>query len=85
MRSLAALCCVLISTGCGSTPETRDVPVFPVLPQTTCADEPNAPPADASDKAVVAYFEAVRLAGVDCRTRLNAVHDAAAAWPLPEK
>lgn len=82
--SAAALFCALTLTACTDA-AVRDVPVYPVLPQTTCAVEPGKPAPDASDKAIVAYFEAVRLAGADCRVRLNEIHNAAQHWPTPKE
>ncbi len=61
-------------------PEIQTQIVYPVLPQTTCLDNPVLSPAP-SDTELAVYTRKRFDAGEDCRTRLKAVHDKAAQWP----
>jgi hypothetical protein len=88
MAWLAIPLLLLTLTACAGQkplPQIERILVYPDLPQTSCASEPAPPPSAASDKQIVSYFEAVRLAGADCRARLKAIHDAATKWSRNSK
>lgn len=74
----------LILTACAAkrpAPQIEVRVVYPALPQTTCLGEPGVPPKGADDNTVTNYFERVRVAGADCRSRLQEIHKTQGGWP----
>jgi hypothetical protein len=84
----ALLLSLLFVGGCaGNQPSRPSLPeqntrlVFPVLPQTTCADSPAPPALDATDNEWAGWKARDHDAGQDCRDKLKAIHDVQSKWP----
>lgn len=76
-----ALLFALTLTACAPSIEERTKILYPTLPRTDCVVEPQIPSLWASDAEFAAWIESVRLAGEECRQRLNAVDVTRRGWP----
>src|SRR5262245_11695379 len=62
-------------------PEIRTVVEYPTIPpeSLTCRPEPSVPDAK-TDVDLALWTEALRLAGAECRAKLDAIRDLVATW-----